>query len=364
MIAETLRRFVADELPIDARNKAAYGERGHDPAAWARLAELGIAGALFPEDAGGFGGHGFDIAVLFEELGRGLVVEPFLGSLMAGRALAVTGDHDRLAAIVAGETIVAFAHDEAGADEVADIAVRADRAGDGWRIEGTKIVVPHGEAAGLLLVTARTAGEAGERDGVSLFLVDPSDPGVTRRGYTNIDGGRSADIGFDAAPATLVGGEGAGAAAIEAATDAGLLALSAEALGAMEVVRDLTLDYLRTRQQFGVAIGKFQALQHRMADLLLEIEQARSAVINAAAAFDEPTSSARSRALAAAKYTAGRIGRMVAEEAVQLHGGIGMTWELPLSHYAKRLVMIDHQLGDEDHHLARYIALGRDAQGS
>jgi len=360
MLADTLRRFVAEELPIDARNRAAYGDAGHDPAAWGRLAELGIAGALFPEEAGGFGGSGFDIAVVFEELGRGLVVEPFLGALMAGRALAAVGDSDRLAAIVSGEAIAAFAHDEAGADDIADIATRADRAGDGWTIDGTKIVVPHGEVATLLLVTARTAGEPGEREGVSLFLVDPAGQCVTRRGYLNIDGGRSADIGFTAAPATLVGSEGAAADAIQAAIDAGLVALSAEALGAMEQVRDWTLDYLRTRQQFGVAIGKFQALQHRMADLLLEIEQARSAVINAGAAFDDAAGPARSRTLAAAKYTAGRTGRMVAEEAVQLHGGIGMTWELPLSHYAKRLVMIDHQLGDEDHHLARYIALGQE----
>ena len=164
-------------------------------------------------------------------------------------------------------------------------------------------------------------------------------------------------VGADA----LLGPEGQGAAVLEHATGWGLLALAAESLGAMEVAKQGTLEYLRTRKQFGVPIGSFQALQHRMADLLLEVEQARSAVINAAAAVDGEDRIAREKALSAAKYSIGRIGTRVAEESIQLHGGIGMTWELPLSHYAKRLVMIDHQLGDEDHHLARYIELGAQA---
>lgn len=196
-----------------------------------------------------------------------------------------------------------------------------------------------------------------------------SAPGVSLRGYRKIDGGRAADVRFDrfALPADAaldvrcMGGDvgpGAGAALLERVLGYGLLALSAEALGAMDVAKAHTLEYLRTRKQFGMPIGSFQALQHRMADLLLEVEQARSAVINAAAQLDAPRV-VRERALAAAKVSIGRIGTLVEEESIQLHGGIGMTWELPLSHYAKRLVMIDHQLGDEDHHLARYIALSK-----
>ncbi|NIF74445.1 pimeloyl-CoA dehydrogenase small subunit, partial [Burkholderia sp. Ap-962] len=184
-------------------------------------------------------------------------------------------------------------------------------------------------------------------------------PGLALRDYARIDGGRAAELHLDGvqlkAGARLAGD---GAELLERVTGFGLLALAAEAIGAMEVVKTQTIDYLRTRKQFGLPIGSFQALQHRVADLLLEIEQARSAVINAAAALEAPRAQ-RERALSAAKYTIGRTGTRVAEEAIQLHGGIGMTWELPLSHYAKRLVMIDHQLGDEDHHLARYIALGR-----
>ena len=207
----------------------------------------------------------------------------------------------------------------------------------------------------------RASGAGDEEDGISLFLVEASAPGLSARGYALVDGGRAAELTLDQVrvpQAALLGQAGAGHALLEHATGRGLLALCAEALGAMDCARDATLEYLRTRRQFGAPIGSFQALQHRMADLLLEIEQARSAVINAATALDLPDRLAREQALSAAKYTIGRIGTLVAE-GIQLHGGIGMTWELPLAHYAKRLVMIDHQLGDEDHHLRRYIALGR-----
>jgi alkylation response protein AidB-like acyl-CoA dehydrogenase len=211
-------------------------------------------------------------------------------------------------------------------------------------------------------VRARSTGSVDDEAGISLFLVPAKAKGVARRGYPTIDGGRAAEVvlgrvevGADA----LLGEAGAGYATLERAVGAGLVALAAESLGAMDVAKDATLEYLRTRKQFGVPIGSFQALQHRMADMLVEVEQARSAVINAAAALDNDDRVARERALSAAKVTAGRAGTLVAEESIQMHGGIGMTWELPLAHYAKRLVMIDHQLGDEDHHLARYVALGR-----
>jgi alkylation response protein AidB-like acyl-CoA dehydrogenase len=197
---------------------------------------------------------------------------------------------------------------------------------------------------------------------VTLFLVPRDAAGVSVRGYRKIDGGRAAEVTFDNVTLSddaLLGTADAGFATLEYAIGCGVLALCSEAVGAMDVAKDYTLDYLRTRKQFGVPIGSFQALQHRMADLLLEIEQARSAVINAAAALGGERK-VRERAVSAAKYSIGRIGAQVAEECIQLHGGIGMTWELPLAHYAKRLVMIDHQLGDEDHHLERFVALGRE----
>ena len=364
MLADTLDRFVAGQYGFDTRNAIAYGDVGMDTALWGRFAELGAIGALFPEDEGGFGGEGFDVAVVFEALGQGLVVEPFLGALLVGRALAAAGtaaQKEHIAHLIDGSTVAALAHDEPGSHyELARVATRAERSAGGWTLSGAKAVVLQGEQAQLLLVSARTSGAVDSEDGISLFLVPADAPGVACRGYGRIDGGRAAEVTLDNVPLgadALLGAEGQGFATLELAVGWGVLALCAEALGAMEVAKKSTLEYLQTRKQFGVAIGSFQALQHRMADLLLEVEQSRSAVINAAAAMDAERV-VRERALSAAKCTLGRVGALVAEESIQMHGGIGMTWELPLSHYAKRLVMVDHQLGDEDHHLERFIALG------
>jgi len=366
MLADALDRYIAEQYAFPVRDRIAQSALGYDPAQWGQFAELGAIAALFPESEGGFGGEGFDVSVVFECLGRGLVVEPFLGALMVGQALVHAGSDDqkaRLAGIIDGSTIAALAHDEPGSHyELAQVATCAERSGDEWRLTGAKAVVQHGQAANLLLVSARTAGVPGDETGISLFLVSADAEGVAKRGYRKVDGGRAAEIRFDGVtlPAgALLGKENEGLAVLEQALGYGVLALCSEAVGAMEIARRDTLEYLRTRKQFGKPIGSFQALQHRMAVMLLEIEQARSAVINAAAAMSESDPVLRQRALSAAKFSTGRIGALVAEECIQLHGGIGMTWELPLPHYAKRLVMIDHELGDEDHHLERYIALGR-----
>ena len=368
MLADSLDRYLAEQYGFVERDHIAWSEAGCSDKHWNQLAEIGALGALFPESVGGFGGGGFDVAVVFESLGKGLVVEPFLGALVVGRAIAQAGNstqQERIAGLVDGSTVAALAHDEPGSHyEPTLVATRAEKNANGWVLNGAKAVVQQGQRAGLLLVSARTSGKADDAQGISLFLVPGGAEGLALRGYTKIDGGRAAEVtlenvqvGADA----LLGTEGAGAAVLEHATGWGLLALAAESLGAMEVAKRDTLEYLRTRKQFGVPIGSFQALQHRMADLLIEVEQARSAVINAAAAIDGDDRIARERALSAAKFSVGKIGTRVAEEAIQLHGGIGMTWELPLAHYAKRLVMVDHQLGDEDFHLERYIALGREA---
>ncbi|WP_261524935.1 acyl-CoA dehydrogenase family protein [Burkholderia multivorans] len=367
MLADTLNRFIAEQYPFAVRDRIAQSADGFDRTMWRRFAELGAVGALFPEADGGFGGAGFDIAVVFECLGRGLVVEPFLGTLLAGRALSLAGgDAHRamLTALIDGSASAAFAHDEPGSHyELTTVRTRAERTGDGWVLTGAKGVVDQAAQATFFVVSARVAGRDDDAAGIALFVVPANAAGVSLRDYRKIDGGRAAEVRFErvALPADAALGDHdgeQGAALLERVLGYGLLALSAEALGAMDVAKAHTLDYLPTRKQFGMPIGSFQALQHRMADLLLEVEQARSAVINAAAQLDAPRD-VRERALAAAKYTIGRIGTLVAEESIQLHGGIGMTWELPLSHYAKRLVMIDHQLGDEDHHLARYIALSK-----
>jgi alkylation response protein AidB-like acyl-CoA dehydrogenase len=367
MLADMLDRFVAEQYGFADRTRIAYGTPGHSPELWARFAEQGAIGALFPEEDGGLGGSGFDIAIVFEALGRGLVPEPFLGALMGGAALAAgnTGQRALIESVIAGETQVQLAHEEAGGYDPAHAATHARRDGAQWVLDGTKIMVPCAETAQYFVVSARTSGGLGDYDsdasGISLFLVPAGTPGLHLRACATIDGGRAADLAFDdlRVPAdALIGEADAGHAVLERALAHGIVALCAEAVGAMDAARDATLEYLRTRKQFGKPIGSFQALQHRMADLLIDIEQSRSSVTNAAAALADEDRIARERAVSAAKYTVGRVGIRVAEECIQLHGGIGMTWELPLAHYAKRLVMIDSQLGNEDQHLERYVALG------
>lgn len=366
MLADSLDRYVAEQYSLDTRHQISQSSQGYSPEQWTRFAELGVIGALFTEAQGGFGGDGFDIAVVFESLGRGLVVEPFLASaVLAGSALAHAGNDAQqalLAGLIDGSHIATLAHEEADAHyELKRVSTRATRDGEHYVIDGAKAVVTLGDQAQTVVVSARTSGDVASEDGISLFVVPADTAGVSLCAYPNIDGTRAAEITFKQVrvPASaLLGVEGQGLATLEHAVGRGILALCAESLGAMEVTKKQTIEYLQTRKQFGKAIGSFQALQHRMADVLLEIEQARSAVINAAAALQADRST-RERALSAAKYSIGRIGTLVAEECIQLHGGIGMTWELPMPHYAKRLVMIDHQLGDEDHHLARFIALGQ-----
>ena len=366
MLADSLNRFVSEQFTTEQRNTVAYGAAGHSPQLYAQLADIGAIGALFPESVGGLGGAGFDISLVFECLGRGLLTEPLLGALLVGQGLVLAGNAAQQALlpdIIEGKLLAAFAHDEPGSHyERSNVSTQADKSTNGWVLNGAKGVVSFGEQAQWLLVSARVSGEQFDEQGIALFLVPGDAKGLSWRSYQRFDGGRASELKLDNVPlgeGALLGTTTDGFSVLGRIFDYALLALASESIGAMDVAKQFTLEYLQTRKQFGVPIGSFQALQHRMADLLLEVEQARSSVINAAAAIDEPESIARSKALAAAKYTVGRIGTLVAEECIQLHGGIGMTWELPFAHYAKRLVMIDHQFGDEDHHLARYIELNR-----
>lgn len=334
MLADTLRRFLSEQYDVEKRNKLAYDAPFHDPAKWTELTELGISGALVSEEAGGFGGSGFDITVVFEALGRELCPEPFLGTLMAARLL--TAASADLEALVAGETRYAVAIGEINAPyNVAFGETAATAKNGGHVLTGRKSAVYGGQAADVLLVEAKL-------DGVSaIFQVQASDADVT--GYAMIDGAGAAEVILENTPATLIAADAA--AAIQDAVNAGRLALCAEAVGAMDVTYEILLEYLKTRKQFGVAIGKFQVLQHRTVDLLTEIEQARSITISAAASLGEADAA---RKCAMAKNLIGRAARLVAEEAIQMHGGIAMTWEYSVSHYAKRLIMLDHQLGDTD----------------
>jgi alkylation response protein AidB-like acyl-CoA dehydrogenase len=360
MLAETLERFLRDNYSQEKRHAIAAGEDGFSREMWRQFCELGAVGAMFPETAGGFGGAGADLTVLFEPLGRALVVEPFLPTLLAGSVLVELGGEaavERMAQVISGDRLIALAHGEPQARyELADVAAVANRVGKGYLINATKSVVLGGAAADWLLVTARLPGNEGEGQPISAFLVDAAAKEVSRRSYATVDGYAAAEIEIADAPATLLGEEGSAFAALENAYSRAIVAVCAECLGAMEVAKDLTIEYMHTRKQFGVPIGKFQALQHRMADVLIEIEQMRSAVINAAGHLEDGRAE-REWHVSAAKNLAGRVGRQVAEEAIQIHGGMGMTWEYPVGHYAKRIVMIDHLFGDTDHHLERFIAI-------
>ncbi|RCW75563.1 acyl-CoA dehydrogenase family protein [Pseudorhodoferax soli] len=361
MLGDTLNRYFSERYGSDVRRRSSLAP-GHDRGTWAQMVELGALGALFDDKDGGYGGTGFDTMVVFEALGRNLVVEPLLGNLVCGRALALAG-HAARHGVVAGDTLMAFAHHESGSrDALAHVETRAQLSAGEWSLNGSKSVVLDAEACTHALVSARVSGGSTEPTGIALFIVALDAPGVTLRAYPLIDGGRAAELelrdvklGAD----TLVAGPEQGFDIVEQVAGLGILALCAEGLGLMESLKTATADYLATRVQFGAPIGANQALQHRMVDLLIDIEQARSAVINAAAALDQPRV-LREQALSAAKYTLGTNGIRVAEEAIQMHGGIGMTQELPAAQAAKRLIMIDHQLGDADHHLERYVALGRE----
>jgi hypothetical protein len=343
ILSDTVGKFIAKDYPVEKRVIAANSDLGFSHKIWVKLHELGISHALFSEKFEGFGGHGFDIAVVFEALGKGLVVEPIFISLISGDILSHSEKHfDLLQDIISGMKRVAFAHfEEHSAYESNNILTKATNC----KISGVKSMVQFANGIDSVIVSAMDHAE------LKLYLVNAQAEGMKICDYQTIDGGRAAEITLN----NVIGEElniNAKQVLISA-LGKGILALSSEALGIMEHIKDLTIKYLQTRSQFGLQLGKFQALQHRVAEVLLEIEQARSAVINASTALQN-TGTDRERALSACKMTIGRVGQLVAEEAIQLHGGIGMTWEYELGHYAKRLIMIDHELGDEDYHIAKF----------
>ena len=365
MVRDGLSRLVREQYDWEARREAIASEAGWRPEIWAQLAELGILGMPFSEDVGGFGGGAIDAMIVMEEFGKGLVVEPFVPTVVcAGGFLAQAGTdaqrEEHLSAIIDGSRVFAFAYAEPrGRYDYADLETTAKKDGDGYVLNGHKAVVIGAPWASHLVVTARTGGERRDREGVSVFIVDKSADGIVTRDYETVDGRRASEIYFEnvSVPAdALIGEEGAGLPLIERVTDHAIAAQCAEACGAMKVAHAMTLEYSKQRKQFGVPIGKFQVLQHRMVDMISELERATSMAILAASLADDADSAERSAKLAAAKFIVNRAGRYVAEQCIQLHGGIAMTWEYNGAHYAKRLVMISHQFGDDDHHLEAYAA--------
>ncbi|MEM6390863.1 MAG: acyl-CoA dehydrogenase family protein [Pseudomonadota bacterium] len=339
MLSDTLRRALAERYEFEHRTQVAYAPPYHDPDAWQALADLGVLFAFATEEDGGLGGSGFDIAVVFEEIGRALCPEPVLPALLAVRVLADAGRD--VASVLSGSVRYALALGEIDAAYDLDVITTEAR---GAALTGRKSVVYGAGTAERLIVLAR------DETGLALYDVAAEDVEVIS--YGMIDGGPAGEVILDATPGTRLGIDAPKALAdIE---DLAALALSAEALGAIDRACEYLVDYLGTRTQFGQPIGAFQALQHRAVDLTIEVEQARSIVIAAAAALVGPDQRKR---CAQAKHLTGRIAQLVAEEVIQMHGGIAMTWDYPVSHYAKRLVMIDHQFGDTDHHTERLIAM-------
>ncbi|MCW8128493.1 acyl-CoA dehydrogenase family protein [Microbulbifer halophilus] len=363
MLADSVRRFVQQDYDFDSRRQVVDGEDFFSRAHWQTFAELGWLMVPFAEEDGGLGGNAVDLLPVMEEFGKGMVVEPFLPcAVLAGGLLAECGSDTQkaelLPALVEGRLQLAFAFAEPqGRFNLADIDCRATRDGDHYRLNGHKSVVLNGGAAEQLVVAARTGGDRCDREGISLFLVDVESEGVTRRRYKNVDGHGAADIWLRdvrVAEAARLGEEGKALPAIEKMIDRATLAVCAEAVGAMDSALEKTLEYTRTRKQFGRPIASFQALQHRMAEMFIECEQARSMLLMAATQLDA-NGGVAPRAVSAAKSRIGRAARAVGQEAVQLHGGIGVTDELDVAHLFKRLTAVQYLFGSTNFHTARFM---------
>jgi len=364
LLSDAVQRFVAKEYSFAAREAILDSKEGWSREIWAKLAELGLLGLQVPEEHGGMGGASVETMLTMNALGRGLLLEPYLPSAILATALirdlgSAAQREELLPAMAAGERIAVPAHGEPGArDDLARVGTTAARSGDGFVLNGRKAVVPHAASAEALLVSARTSGAPDERRGISLFIVPRGAPGVSLQTYRTLDGQRASDVALRdvRVPAGgLLGPEGGAFEAISAAWDLGIAAICAEAAGALQALLDTTVEYAKTRKQFGVPIGKFQALQHRMVEMLIQVEQARSMSYLAAIRATDGDPAERRRAVSAAKVVIGQACRKVGQEAVQIHGGMGMTDELHVGHYFKRLTAIELSLGDTEHHLETFV---------
>jgi alkylation response protein AidB-like acyl-CoA dehydrogenase len=364
LLKDSAARFVQDKYSVELKRKLRDTEPGFDAAIWQEFAELGWLALPFAEEDGGFGGSALDVAVLMEEFGRGLVAEPYLVNIaLCGGFLSAADPVQReahLPGLIAGETqwACAFAEPD-GRYNLADISLEATAEGDGWRLNGEKCAVLNGGAATNLVVSGRTAGERSDGEGISLFLVAADAAGISRSSYPLVDGSYGADISFrdvEVSQGALLGSPGAGLPLLEDVIAQAIIAVGAEAVGAMDALLEQTVEYTKTREQFGQPIGSFQALQHRMADMYLQCQATRSLLYYAAITRGEDRPD-KLRAASALKVKLGEAGRYVSQQAVQLHGGIGMTDELGIGHYLKRLLLLNTLFGDSEHHLEKYAGL-------
>lgn len=358
--ADALRRWVEKDYSFEQRKHIIASADGVSATAWAELTELGALALPIPEEQGGFNGSAIDMLVIMQELGRGIVIEPYFATVMAAEFLKKSNTHaDVLEQVAAGEVKLASALSERQSrHDLFDIVTTATKTIDGFVLNGKKTVVLHGAQADKLIVSARTNGAPRDTNGISLFIVDTGATGVNISDYRTIDGYRAADVAIDNVQVgkdALLTEVDAGWDVLDAVADYGTTLLCAEAIGIMEATTTATLDYLKTRQQFGVPIGKFQVLQHRMAEMFMEMEQSRSMATLAAVKVSSDNAEERRRTVSAAKARIGQAAKYIGQQAVQLHGGMGVTDELPVAHLFKRLTIIELTLGDTDHHLARFV---------
>ncbi|WP_445364086.1 acyl-CoA dehydrogenase family protein [Microbulbifer sp. ANSA003] len=365
MLQSSVSKFIQQDYDFDRRCKIVSNDIGFSKENWKLFAELGWLMVPFGKDDGGLGGSAVDLMVVMEEFGRGLVVEPFLASVVLSGGLIAdcaseVQKRELLGMLMEGQLQLAFAFTESQSRyNLTDIAMTAVKDGDNYLLNGHKAVVLNGDVADKFLVAVRTNGAQRDREGITLLLVDPNTEGLQRHGYATVDAHRAAEIKFNNVKvpiANLIGEEGAALGTIEKAVDRATLALCAEAVGAMERIYKKTVEYTKTREQFGVPIGKFQALQHRMVDMFTEYEQARSILLMAALQLDSNNGVAP-KAISAAKSRIGKAARFIGQEAIQLHGGIGVTEELDVSHYFKRLTTTQYLFGSTDYHTLRFAKL-------
>ena len=360
LLQESLARLLADRYGFEQRKEYMNSPAGWSREMWSSYAELGLLGLPFSEEEGGFGGGPVETMLVAEQMGRAIALEPWLPTMVLGGGFLKHGGNGGLRSalapkLVAGELLMAFAHTERQSRyDLYDVASTARRDGSAWVLDGRKGMVLHGDSADKLVVTARTDGARRDRRGIGVFVVDADASGVTRRGYRTVDGQRAAEVDLSDVrvdPESVLGDPADGLPLVDCVVDEAIAALAAEAVGAMEVVHHMTLDYMKTRQQFGRPIGSFQALQHRAADMQVQLEQARSMALYAAMSVEEPDAAERRRAMSAVKVQIGRSIRFVGQQSIQLHGGIAMTIEYAAGHYFKRLTVNDATFGDADHHV-------------
>ena len=369
MIRDSLSRLIREQYDWETRNKVITSESGWRPEMWAQFAELGLLMAPFSEEDGGLGGNAVDAMVVMEEFGKGLVVEPYLPSVVLGGGFLKHGGsaaqkEEHLAPLMAGESIFAFAYaEQTSRFNLNDVSTTAKASGSNYVLNGHKAVVYGAPWATHLIVTARTGGDRFDTSGISVFIVPKDAKGVTTRDYPTMDGFRASEIYFENVEVSgdnMIGEEGGSLPLIEKVTDEGIAAVCAEACGAIEVMNKDTIEYAKSRKQFNVPISTFQVLQHRMVDMFIEHQQCVSMTYQVTIRLEEDAVT-RKKAASAAKVHIGKAGRFVGQAATQIHGGMGVTDELRLGHYFKRATLIDAQFGNVDHHLRRYTNLAESA---